>query len=88
MNESPVTEAVSDRAIEWFVRLRGEDVTEDERGEFIQWLREARVHQQAFVETLRMWEDLSVIKEMNFSGLRPFPQIWAFKREVEAKAVG
>ncbi len=81
MNNSPVTDAMADRAIEWFVRLRAEDVTETERGTFFEWLREAREHQQAFVEILRLWEDMSVVREMDFDELRPFPQIWELKRE-------
>jgi transmembrane sensor len=86
MIKSPVTDELADRAIEWFVRLRAEDITEAERGTFFEWLREARVHQQAFVEILRLWEDLSVVRQMDFEELRPFPQIWELKRKVEAAA--
>ena len=86
MNKSLVTDAQADRAIEWFVRLRAEDVTETERGTFFEWLRQDREHQQAFVEILRLWEDMSVVREMDFDELRPFPQIWELKREVEASA--
>ncbi len=86
MNKSLVTDELADRAIEWFVRLRAEDVTEMERGTFFEWLREAREHQQAFIEILRLWEDMSVVKEMDFDELRPFPQIWELKRKAEASA--
>ena len=86
MNKSPVTDEQADTAIEWFVRLRAEDVTEVERNIFFEWLREARIHQQAFVEILHLWEDMSVVKEMDFDELRPFPQIWELKQKVEAGA--
>ena len=86
MNKSLVTDAQADRAIEWFARLRAENVTETERGTFFEWLREDREHQQAFVEILRLWEDMSVVREMDFDELRPFPQIWELKRKVEASA--
>ena len=81
MNKSPVTDALADRAIEWFVRLRAEDVTETERRTFFEWLREAREHQQAFMEIIRLWEDMSVVKGMDFDELRSFPQIWELKRK-------
>ena len=86
MNKTPVTDELADRAIEWFARLRADDVTEMERSTFFEWLREAREHQRAFVEILRLWEDMSVVKEMDFDELRPFPQIWELKRKIEASA--
>ncbi len=86
MKELPVSEALSDRAIEWFVRLRANNVTDTERGTFFAWLREAREHQQAFIETMQLWEDLSVVQEMDFDELRPFPQMWELKRKFEAGA--
>ncbi len=86
MKELTVSEALSDRAIEWFVRLRANDVTDTERSTFFAWLREARENQQAFVETMQLWEDLSVVQEMDFDELRPFPQMWELKRKIEAGA--
>jgi len=85
MEQSPVPNEIADIAIGWFVRLRAPSVTEVERGNFFLWLREARVHQQAFVEILRLWEGLAVVKEMDFDDLSPFPQLWEFKQEVERK---
>ena len=87
MSDSTVTEELADRAIEWFVRLRADDVSEGERNQFFQWLQESRENQQAFVETLQFWDDLSVVKEMNFEGL-PLPQICEIKRKLEASAAG
>ncbi len=86
MENQSITDQAADAAIEWFVRLRAEDVTEAERGKFIAWLREAREHQQAFVETLQQWDDLAIVKRMRFEELRPFPQIWDFKKKLEAGA--
>jgi len=82
------TEELADRAIEWFVRLRADDVSEGERSQFFQWVQESRENQQAFVETLQFWDDLPVVKEMNFEGLLPVPQIWEIKRKLGASAAG
>ncbi len=87
MENSQLTEETTDAAIAWFVRLRATDVTDLERALFFSWLREAREHQQAFVEILKMWQGLSVVKQMDFEELRQFPQIWEFKRKAELSAV-
>ena len=83
MTRSTVSEASSDAAIEWFVRLRADDVTDLERSRFFQWLRVKREHQQAFIETLRLWEDLSIIREMDYDELRSVPVVWDFKEKLE-----
>jgi transmembrane sensor len=88
MIDTNVAEEKADRAIEWFVRLRADDITEGERSQFFNWLQESRENQQAFVEALRLWDDLSVLKEMNFEELLPGPEIWALKRKLEASATG
>jgi|APSaa5957512535_1039671.scaffolds.fasta_scaffold233301_1 ferric-dicitrate binding protein FerR (iron transport regulator) len=88
MGQTAVPTEIADVAIEWFVRLRASDVEEVERGNFFLWLRESHVHQQAFVEILRLWEGLAVVKQMDFDELSAFPQIWEFKREAQAKVAG
>ena len=88
MGQTSVSSEIADIAIEWFVRLRASDVTEAERGNFFLWLRESCSHQQAFVEILQLWEGMVVVKHMNFDELRPSPELWSFKRELEAKTAG
>ena len=80
---NPASASVSDQSIGWFVRLRAEDVTQEERDLFFGWLRAAREHQQAFVETLQLWESVAVVKQMNFDELKPFPQVWEYKKRLE-----
>ncbi len=90
MNNSyatPVSEAASDRAIEWFARLRADDVTEADRQRFFVWLGENRENQQAFVETLKLWEDAAIVKQLSMDDLKPFPVVWDFKQRTEAKSV-
>ena len=83
MNTSKVTREITDSAIEWFVRLRAEDVTDTEHESIFDWLHASPEHQQAFVNVLEMWEGVSVVKQMDFDELRSFPQILAFKRKAE-----
>ena len=84
MSITTVSDAVADRAIEWFVRLRAEDVTDLERKDFFAWLKTSRENQRGFVEALQLWEDVAVVKQMRFEELKPFPQIWDFKKKAEA----
>lgn len=82
----PVAASAGDRAIEWFVRLRADDVTALEKKEFFSWLHEDAKHELAFLDVLNLWDDLAVVKEMVFDELLPFPEIWEFKRRKEAGA--
>ena len=85
MNES-IPDELADEAIDWFVRLRADDVSQLERTQFFSWLRGDRLHQQAFVEILDLWDGLGVVGEMDFDELKPFPLVFEFKRKVEAAA--
>ncbi len=88
MADSAVPVETSDRAIEWLVRLRAGDVTSVEKIVFGDWLREKSVHQSAFVETLQLWEDLSVVKKMPFDDPGPFPTIRERKRGLNPGVTG
>jgi len=87
MKTLSLNDAITDKAIAWFVRLRADDVTQTERGEFFSWLSEHREHQLAFLKIVKLWNDLSVIKDMDFEELRELPEIWKFKKKVELRAV-
>ncbi len=76
MADTQVTDEMADAAITWFARLRADDVTASDRAGFLNWLREHRDHQIAFVEILNLWEDLSVIKQLDFEELKPFPLLF------------
>ena len=88
MSDSTVNEEPASRAIEWFARLRADDESEAERNQFSQWLQESRENQHAFVDTLQLWGDLSVLKDLSFEGLLPPAQSWDRKRKLEASAAG
>ena len=85
MNGSRVTDAMADTAIEWFARLRADDVTDEDRTGFVSWLRGDRLHQMAFIEILGLWEDLSILRTLDFEELQPFPILWNEKERVKAR---
>jgi transmembrane sensor len=52
------TEQVLDQASAWIVRLRSDQVTEQDQQDFALWLAESTQHQQAFDEMMVLWETM------------------------------
>lgn len=87
MAEARATDEMADRAIAWFVRLRADDVSTDDRERFVTWLRRDRLHQRAFIEIINLWEDLAVVKMLDFEELQPFPVLWKERERAKARVV-
>lgn len=83
MDKSNVPDEIADEAITWFARLRADDVSLTDREGFFQWLKISRVHQQAFVEVLHLWEGVSVLAGLDPDEIKRFPPVVEFKRRVE-----
>ncbi|MEX0941100.1 MAG: FecR/PupR family sigma factor regulator [Pseudomonadales bacterium] len=83
MSQPEIPEELAEQAIRWFARLRADDVGADDRYRFFEWLKRGRMEQRAFVEILELWEGVSVVADMEFEELQPFPPLSAFKRKVE-----
>ncbi|MDA0979147.1 MAG: DUF4880 domain-containing protein [Proteobacteria bacterium] len=80
-----VTDQMADQAIAWFARLRADDVSRQNRDEFVAWLRIDRMHQVAFVEVLNLWEDLAVVKTLDFDSISDFTMLWREKEKARAR---
>jgi transmembrane sensor len=52
---------IEDEAVRWFVTLRDEDVTEDDRQRFEQWLSADPEHRRAWLEVERVWQGLDLL---------------------------
>ena len=59
-----VSDALADEAIAWFVRLKADDVTRQNRIDFSHWLGQNTSCQAAFLEILSLWDKTEVIKTM------------------------
>lgn len=55
-------EDVYGTATKWFVRLRAENITENEQDVFFEWLFKSNRHQQTFADVLTLWDRLEVVK--------------------------
>lgn len=85
MSELQVTEQMADEAITWFARLRADDVTTSDRENFVSWLRENRMHQFAFIEILSLWEDLAIVKSLDFEELQSCSVVWSEREKVRSR---
>ena len=55
---SKVTELINQQASEWFVLMRADAVTQDERSAFLHWLDESPEHRDAYATYEQIWHDL------------------------------
>lgn len=51
-------DALNKQAIEWFARMRANNVTAAEQAQFKAWINTSALHQQAFSEVNSFWEDV------------------------------
>ena len=90
MSKTQVTDAIANQAIEWFARLRADDVSVEDRAGFVDWLRADRGHQIAIVEIINLWDDMTVVNKLNFAELREFDAVLETARQCfrDGKASG
>lgn len=60
LNPSPTAvndDIVAEQAIQWFARLRGEQVSETERNQFADWYETSEAHRQAYDDIGKFWDN-------------------------------
>ncbi|CCE23227.1 FecR family protein [Methylotuvimicrobium alcaliphilum] len=71
-------DSIDEQAVTWFVRLRADNVSRQERASFIQWLEQAAEHRTAFYEICVMWGDEAFLQSLtdsaNKHGIVPKPK--------------
>lgn len=71
MNRPIIPEQLQDIATEWLVRLQSDDLTEQDKLAFNQWLRADSSHQLAYIETEKFWASLSILEQQPDSTGKP-----------------
>lgn len=56
--QSPKQSPIQEQAIEWWVKLRDDDVEPESLHEFSEWLAESTSHMQAFAEAEQLFKDI------------------------------
>jgi len=62
--DADLNNSIDEQAVEWFIRLRSENVTLKEKWAFNQWLEEDTKHSDAFYEICVMWEDEGLLQSL------------------------
>lgn len=76
--ESNPNDSIDEQAVAWFIRLRADNVGQQDKARFIDWLEQAAEHRSAFYEICVMWGDEHLLQSLTDSarkhGILPAPQ--------------
>ena len=81
--ENEPDDPIAAAALDWFVRLRGEGIREEDRRMFERWRDADPAHADAFAEVEALWSDLDAV-----SPPLPLPHAWAEPSRVRKPARG
>ncbi|WP_415878270.1 FecR family protein [Methylomonas sp. TEB] len=65
--DSDLNDNIDEQAVAWFIRLRADNVNNDDRTSFEHWLNLAAEHRDAFNEVCAMWGDTDLLKSLSIS---------------------
>ncbi|HEV7306074.1 FecR family protein [Ensifer sp.] len=54
-------ESLDEEALEWFVVMRDDEITEEVRSSFEQWRNRSEAHERAYRDAERLWSDLDLL---------------------------
>jgi len=58
---------IDEQAVAWFIRLRADNATSEEKTSFLRWLNQADAHRDAFNEISRLWSDTDLLQALGES---------------------
>ena len=70
-NSSTNTDAITEQAMTWFIRLRAESVTTAERKHFNSWYQSDDAHRRAYAEIVAFWDDSDFNQQLGNTSLSP-----------------
>lgn len=62
--ESELNDDIDEQAVAWFIRLRADNVTSEEKTSFLRWLNQADLHREAFNEISKLWDDTGLLQAL------------------------
>ena len=65
-----VSKDVKNQALQWYVRLRSPDISDEERQYHSNWLSQNAVHQQAYTAIQQEWQDLDNLESWAITEMR------------------
>ncbi len=62
--ESELNDDIDEQAVAWFIRLRADNVTSEEKTSFLRWLNQSDSHQETFNEISKLWGDADLLQAL------------------------
>lgn len=62
--ESELNDDIDEQAVAWFIRLRADNVTSEEKTSFLRWLNQADAHRDTFNEISKLWGDADLLQAL------------------------
>jgi transmembrane sensor len=67
MPNEPLPHSIRDQAVNWFLRLKAADVTDEERRQFLRWHNAKPEHKLAYDNIERHWQWMEPLKTLPFA---------------------
>lgn len=61
---SELNNDIDEQAVAWFIRLRADNVTGEEKTSFFRWLNQADAHRETFNEISKLWGDADLLQAL------------------------
>lgn len=62
--ESELNNDIDEQAAAWFIRLRADSVTSEEKTSFLRWLNQSDAHRDTFNEISKLWGDADLLQAL------------------------
>jgi transmembrane sensor len=62
--ESELNNDIDEQAVTWFIRLKADNVTSEEKASFLLWLNQADLHRETFNEVSKLWGDADLLQAL------------------------
>jgi len=65
--EAEFNNALDEQAVAWFIRLRADNVTSEEKASFLLWLNQSDMHRETFDDIGKLWGDNDLLQALGVS---------------------
>lgn len=62
--ESELNNDIDEQAVTWFIRLKADNVSSEEKASFLLWLNQADLHRETFNEISKLWGDADLLQAL------------------------
>lgn len=62
--ESELNNDIDEQAVTWFIRLKADNVSSEEKASFLSWLNQADSHRETFNEISKLWGDADLLQAL------------------------